>query len=133
VAALIDTSIFVAAERGKLDLDAELQKRLGDWMGIAAITAAELLEGVEHADSHARRQKRSTETERIITIMPVVPFDVPVAREYARLRAGLRATGNLVGVHDLQIAATAIVLGHPVATRDLRSFPRIPGLKVEEW
>jgi predicted nucleic acid-binding protein len=29
--------------------------------------------------------------------------------------------------------ATAIGAGSTVATRDLRSFPRIPGLAVEQW
>jgi predicted nucleic acid-binding protein len=131
--ALIDTSIFVAAERGKLDLQPELAKRAGDWLGMAAVTAAELLEGVEHADTPARRLKRSAEAEQFIATLAVVPFDVAVAREYARLRALLRAAGTAVGIHDLQIAATALVLGQPVATRDERSFPRIPGLKVEKW
>jgi tRNA(fMet)-specific endonuclease VapC len=133
VGALIDTSIFVAAERGKLDLPMELSKRAGGWFGMAAVTAAELLEGVEHADTPARRQKRSAQAEQLISTLAVVSFDVAVAREYARLPAKLRAAGTIVGVHDLQIAATAIVLGHAVATRDERSFPRIPGVNIERW
>jgi tRNA(fMet)-specific endonuclease VapC len=133
VGALIDTSIFIAAERGKLDLPTELSRRAGEWLGMAAVTAAELLEGVEHANTPARRQKRSAEAEQLIATLSVVSFDVSVAREYARLRAMLRAAGVTVGIHDLQIGATALVLGHPVATRDERSFPRIPGLKVEKW
>jgi hypothetical protein len=46
VGALIDTSIFAAVERGKLDLKAELGGRPGEWLGMAAITASELLAGV---------------------------------------------------------------------------------------
>jgi predicted nucleic acid-binding protein len=42
----------------------------------------------------------------------------------------LRAAGNKVGANDLAIAATALTYGHDVMTKDLRSFPRVPGLKV---
>jgi predicted nucleic acid-binding protein len=38
-----------------------------------------------------------------------------------------------VGAHDLLIGATALATGGRVATRDLRSFPRIPGLDLVEW
>jgi tRNA(fMet)-specific endonuclease VapC len=131
--ALIDTSVFVAAERGKLDLEAKLGKHLGDWFGLAAVSVAELLEGVHLADTTTRREKRLALVEKIIGGMPVVAFDVAVAREYARLRVQLRKSGTPVGVHDLQIAATAFAVGQPVATRDEKSFPRIPGLKVEVW
>jgi predicted nucleic acid-binding protein len=31
------------------------------------------------------------------------------------------------------IAATAVALGFAVATRDRRSFPKIPGLQVRYW
>jgi tRNA(fMet)-specific endonuclease VapC len=41
--------------------------------------------------------------------------------------------GKTIAVHDLQIAVTALVIGYQVATRDMRSFPRIPGLRFEQW
>jgi predicted nucleic acid-binding protein len=56
-----------------------------------------------------------------------------IARVHARLSADLAARGSPVGAHDLMIAATAIAVGYDVATRDERSFPRIPGLTVLRW
>jgi tRNA(fMet)-specific endonuclease VapC len=51
VGLLIDTSIFVAAERGRLALD-ELRRREGkESVALAAITASELLHGVRGGDS----------------------------------------------------------------------------------
>ncbi|AUX31792.1 uncharacterized protein SOCE836_039240 [Sorangium cellulosum] len=38
-----------------------------------------------------------------------------------------------VGAHDLLIAATALAVGYDVVTRDDRSFPRIPGLRLLRW
>ena len=60
-------------------------------------------------------------------------FDLEIARLHARLAADLAAKGTPVGAHDLIIAATALSLDYRVATRDKRSFPKIPGLDVVYW
>jgi predicted nucleic acid-binding protein len=41
--------------------------------------------------------------------------------------------GRTIAVHDLQIAVTAHVIGYQIATRDVRSLPRISGLEFEQW
>ncbi|HTJ43773.1 MAG TPA: PIN domain-containing protein [Kofleriaceae bacterium] len=130
---LIDSTVFIAAERGKLDLRARLESRSTDWVGIAAITASELLHGVHRADSDERRRTRETFVESILASMPVVAFDLVVARVHSRLHAELLAKGAPVGLHDLQIAATAIAFDHVVVTGDTKSFPRITGLTFEAW
>jgi predicted nucleic acid-binding protein len=63
-------------------------------------------------------------------VLPVFPFDLVTARIHATLWASLAAKGASVGSHDLLIGATAIALGYRVATRDRRSFGKIPGLEV---
>jgi predicted nucleic acid-binding protein len=52
---------------------------------------------------------------------------------HARLDAELAAAGKAVGDADLMIAATAVWLDYRIATRDVRSFPRISGLDVVRW
>ena len=59
-----------------------------------------------------------------------IPFDLVTPCVHASLWAGLTAKGVSVGAHDLLIGATAIAAGYRVATRDRRSFGRIPGLEV---
>ncbi len=49
------------------------------------------------------------------------------------LAADQAGRGATVGARDLIIAATAVAAGYDVATRDLRSFPRIRGLGVRRW
>ena len=44
--------------------------------------------------------------------------------------AGLAAKGEVIGAHDLWIAATAMAHGLDLATDDGQSFSRIPGLTV---
>ncbi len=45
----------------------------------------------------------------------------------------LMAAERGIGVHDAMIAATALAMGYRVATRDVRSFPKVSGLRVARW
>ena len=130
---LIDTSVFVAYERGKLDKRA-LVKRFGDQeVVLSAISASELLHGVHRADSAQRRGRREAFVERILSAVPVLPIDLDVARTHARVWADLRVRGAVIGAHDLLIAATALTHGLTVATRNAREFSRVEDLQVEIW
>lgn len=127
---LIDSSVLIAAERRALQLDAALATHPDEPVGIAAITASELLHGVQRASTRAQRHRRETFVERLLDALPVFPFDLVTARIHASLWASLAAKGVTVGAHDLLIGATAVATGYRVMTRDRRSFGRIPGLEV---
>lgn len=129
---LIDSSVLIAADRGEIDLDAVMEGRADEAVAIAAITASELLHGV-HRLKGAHRARSEALVERLLARLPVIAFDLAAARVHAALSADLRARGAVVGAHDLMIAATAVLLDYGVATRDLRSFPRIRGLKTLRW
>jgi tRNA(fMet)-specific endonuclease VapC len=133
VATLIDASLLIAAERGRLDWDAVAAAQGEEGVAVAAITASELLHGVHRAADPTVRTRRSAFVERVLGQIPVISFDVVVARVHARVWAELAAKGAMVGAHDLLIGATALATGGRVATRDLRSFPKIPGLDVVRW
>ena len=130
---LIDTSVLIAAERGELDLDALLAAHGDDAVAISAVTASELMHGIHRAKTAVGRARTEVLVERLIGLMPVIPFDLDVARVHARLSAELAAKGTPVGAHDLMIAATAVAQGYVVATRDKRSFPKIKGLALQIW
>jgi predicted nucleic acid-binding protein len=130
---LIDASVLIAAERGQLDPDAWLRGHGEESVALASITASELLHGVHRAPAGARRRSREAFVERLLAEVPVLPFDLIAARAHASLWAELAARGTVVGAHDLLIAATAIGVGYTVATHDMKSFPKIPGLAVERW
>jgi predicted nucleic acid-binding protein len=132
VATLIDTSVLIAIERGQLDLS-HLTADDGEALALAAISASELLHGVHRLSGAVARARAERFVEQILGSIPVVPFDLDVARVHARLDAELSASGAPVGDVDLMIAATAVWLDYRVATRDLRSFRRIEGLSVVRW
>jgi predicted nucleic acid-binding protein len=135
VAALLDASVLIAAERGRLDLaaaprgaaDAALD------LALAAITASELLHGVHRLKPGGSKVRAEAYVEALLARIPVIPFDLLCARAHARLGADLARRGITVGAHDLLVAATALSRGWDVVTRDRRSFPKIPDLVVRVW
>ena len=130
MAALIDSSVFIAGERGRIDLT-DLLASLGDEpLALSAVTASELLYGLHRARTPAQRERRNAYVEAIFSQMTVLAFDLHVARVHSAVSAELDRTGRQVGAHDLMIAATAMAHDYRVATRDLRSFPKIQGLET---
>jgi len=128
---ILDTSLLIAAERGDWDLPAFIQGREEEPFGLSVVSVAELLHGVQRADSHKRRLKRTAYVEKIIELFPIYPFDLTAARIYAATWARLLAQGLQVGAHDLMIASTALSLGFSVASADKRHFDKIEGLELE--
>jgi tRNA(fMet)-specific endonuclease VapC len=127
---VLDTSVLVAAERGDLAMPAFLETIGQDSVAIAAITAAELLFGVERAGSAATRTRRGAFVEGLLAVVPTIPFGLLEARRHAQLWAELARTGKMIGPHDLAIAATALAHDFAVATRNRREFARVPGLTL---
>ena len=128
--AIVDTSELVRIERGYRDRAGEFLAGLPGRNAIAAITVAELYKGWHRAVTAAQRASAERYIVEVLRILPVEPFGVPEAREYARLAELLRERGLTVGAHDLQIAATAMVAGANVITRNAREFAQVPGLGV---
>lgn len=127
---ILDTSILIADERGKFDMPGFLRQFPSPQPLLTAITAAELLHGVERAQDASRRAWRQHHVEQIFGALLVQSFDLDQARCHARIWADLEARGLMIGAHDLQIAAAGVALGHDVATLNAAEFQRVAGLRV---
>ncbi|MES9881360.1 MAG: PIN domain-containing protein [Sedimenticola sp.] len=127
---VVDTNVFIDAENGRLDLASLLAG--DDHYFLAAITVSELLTGVALAKNPADRIHRLTWSESIIETMPILSFDLDVARTYAEMYAYQlkHSRRQSLSVHDLQIAATAIVHDYAVLTSNAGDFKQIPGLRL---
>ena len=126
MAVLIDTSVLVAIERGRLRLQDLIDP--DQEYAISTVTVGELLHGVERAVG-PRAQARSAYVEALVGVITALPVDVPVARAYARASASLAQAGTPVDANDLWIAATAIAHGLDVLALD-GDFKRIPGVAL---
>jgi tRNA(fMet)-specific endonuclease VapC len=125
---LIDTSTVIAFERNELQLDD--RSLVDDEVAMSVITVSELWHGVERADTPLRRAAREEFLRSLFDRIPVVPIDYDIARKHAQIAAQLAKAGAPIGVHDSWIAATALVIGAAVATRNVRHFERVEGLRV---
>jgi len=132
MAQLVDSSIIIDLERRGLPLPVLFDSAPDEEMAIAAITASELLVGIHRATSQAHRVRRSAFVEGALAELPVLAFDLDAARVHASLSAEMSASGQVIGSHDLLIAATALANNYDVLTTNTRDFGRVPGLVVRE-
>lgn len=124
---ILDTTVLINLERngGRPDQFADPR----DEVAIAAITAAELLVGVELASSIHRRARHSF-VEEILRRIRIESYDLVVARLHANLIAQGRRTGRPRQAHDLIVAATAGATERTVVTLDRAGFEGRPGVDV---
>jgi len=127
---ILDTSVLIAAERRRLDLSAFFAAHEEETFCIAAITAAELLHGVERAKPATRKQTRAQFVEWILAQVETIDFDLALARQHAGIWATLEAARKVIGPYDLLIAATALHYDHPLATLNVEEFRQVPGLRL---
>jgi tRNA(fMet)-specific endonuclease VapC len=126
---ILDSNVLIQAERNsRTDPFAQFADYGNAY--ISAITVSELLVGVHLANSESRRNQRKAFVEGVLMLFPALDFSSASARIHAELYASLRNKGELIGAHDLIIAATALQHGFAVLTGNVREFKRIPGLTV---
>jgi predicted nucleic acid-binding protein len=126
---ILDTDVIVASRRRGLDLRKTLAGYADLEVGIAAISAAELVRGV--ALSHdAARPRRRTFVEAFLASVPVLPFGLAEAREYGRLAAELSAHPERPSAHHLLVAATALSAGWALMTLSPADYAPVDGLVI---
>lgn len=125
---LIDTDMLVDLERGISN--PAVERDIGEEeRAISVITVSELLHGV-HRAAAANRAQRAAFVEHLLAELHPIPITERVARVHAEVWAELSCRGDLIGAHDLWIAATALAHGLGVVTGNGAEFARIPGLRV---
>ncbi|CAN5168646.1 type II toxin-antitoxin system VapC family toxin [soil metagenome] len=124
---LFDSDRVVDYLKGQADAIALLTDLTADYSAISVITYGEVYEGIYYG-----RDPQQTERgfERFLDDVVVLPLGRDVARIFARVRGGLRRSGQLISDTDLFIAATALQYDLTLVTRNVRHFERIPDLKL---
>ncbi|MBI4311241.1 MAG: PIN domain-containing protein [Chloroflexi bacterium] len=95
-------------------------------LALSTITVGEVLEGLL---GKSLPERYRTTFEDFVTSALIFVVDERTAREYAKIRAHLRSTGNLIPENDLWIAATALAYDLTLVSRD-GHFQRVEGLRV---
>ena len=117
----------MTAERGRRGLEDAIAD--DDDVAIAAVTAAELLVGIELAGAR-KRMRREVFVEEVLATLTIEDYTLATAREHSRLLAEVHRSGRPRGAHDLIIAATSVSSERTLLTADARGFEDLPGVEV---
>jgi predicted nucleic acid-binding protein len=119
---LVDTDVLVWALRGSEPARAWMRSsRQRAPLAVSVITIAELTGGM-----------RSAERDRVWSLLAALrsePVTDVIARRAGAFRREWRASHSSIGTTDYLIAATADVLGAPLATLNVKQFPMFEGLR----
>ena len=112
------------------------ETRVVEWLrrheteiAIDAVILGEIKFGINLLPAGARRRHLDHWFEEGIRRVHCLPWDAASGLRWARLLADLRSTGQAMPIKDSLIAATALVHGLTVATRNTRDFQNA-GLRV---
>jgi len=131
---VLDSGILIAAERDARpvsELLATLEQEHGETeIVLSAITVIELEHGLQRANTAELTRMRRHYLDTVFAAIPVEPFTREMAQTAARVDADAKKSGRVIPFPDLLIGVTALQLGYALATRNLRHFQMISGLKV---
>ena len=128
---MLDTDICIyIIKRKPLRVLERLESIQPDQLSMSAITFAELMNGAKKSQ---RVEANVTKLNALGEILEICSFDQQAAVAYGDVRSSLEKRGEVIGPHDLLIAAHALSLGRTLITNNEREFKRVEGLKVDNW
>jgi len=125
---ILDSTFLVDVLRGEGDVQELLEEV--DAAGtptVSSITVMELYEGIQLANTS--EEERSA-VETLLSEVQELPFDRACAMEAGRINAALSFAGEPIDETDVMIAATALVNGLRVVTRNVSQFERVDDVDV---
>jgi len=124
-----DICIYIMKRKPLLVLD-RLKLLQPGQLSMSAITFAELMNGAKKSQ---RVEANVSRLNALGEILEICSFDQQAAIVYGEVRSSLEKRGEVIGPHDLLIAAHALSLGRTLITNNEREFKRVEGLELENW
>jgi predicted nucleic acid-binding protein len=133
---LVDTNVWSEATRR--DPSAQVRRWAeanGDKLYISAVVLAELRSGCVLMPPGKRREALERQIEAIARRHAdrILAFDEAASLHYGKVLASARRAGRPIQTADAMIAATALVHGFSVATRDLNDFAGAGVELINPW
>jgi len=127
---ILDTSVLISAERGKLALNDYFKSLSRESFYVSSMTLSELWHGCHRATGTVLKDRLKF-VQEIESTIPVLAFAAEQARVHAQIWAALEKMGQGIGLHDLIIGATALAHNCALATLNEKEFKRIPKLRLD--
>ena len=130
---LLDTNALseLLKKRPKPQFLTRLRRHPPEIFFTSSICVMELRHGSRRREDHTVFWQRIT--HEVLSRVTILDFSVSEAVVAGDILAHLARRGELIGVEDVLIGATALVREYTVVTGNIRHFERIPALQVENW
>jgi predicted nucleic acid-binding protein len=125
---VLDSDILIYFLKGKKDVVNEVMKIPQDELYITRINYTELLYGAYNS------QKIEKNLEKIVPFLKsfsILEFDENASQIFAKQKAKLKQSGNIIADMDLMIASISIANKQPLYTNNIKHFARIDGLVLK--
>jgi tRNA(fMet)-specific endonuclease VapC len=134
---LLDTDTLTLLFRGHPCVESRVRSA-EDAVATTVITWIEVLQGrfdailkASDAAQLERAHQRLEESIRQLATLSIIPITPAAAQHFAMLLRNKKL--KKIGRGDLLIASIALAQQATLASRNLRDFKQIPGVKVENW
>jgi len=128
---LPDTNACIALLRGdSLRLLQRWRETPVQQMVMCSVVVYELRYGAARC---SRPEREQALLDEFLAPFTSLPFDDACAGRCAMLRRELEQAGEVIGPHDLQIAAVALQHSLTLVTHNTREFSRVRALRLEDW
>jgi len=120
----VDTDVVIDFFNGVFP-GAEVMSKLisGQEVALTSISVFELYAGIEG-------KRRLSQIETLIQGVTILPLDVIEAVIAGRIYTQLKSKGQLVGTHDILIAATCVANRIPLYTKNVAHFSKIEDILI---
>jgi len=126
---LLDTNICIFYFKGKYGVQNRLHQTGYENCAISEITLAELVYGAECSADIGKNLDIINDFIRSVRVLPLLN----VIGIYAKEKAILRKTGNLIDDLDIFIGATAIANNMILVTDNEKHLCRLSDIQIENW
>ena len=127
---LLDTNICIYFLKQHPEVIKQMVQCRNDEIAISIITLAELQFGAYNSRQIENNIKRIAFLGERVRLLNLTPKTTDV---YARIKALLRKSGNIIDDFDILIGATAIENDLALVTDNERHFSRIEKLRMVNW
>jgi hypothetical protein len=135
---VVDTNVIseLTRQAPAPEVVAWLDSLAADEVATTAITAAELLDGVQRLPDGRRKTELAAAVHGLLSDDfqgRVLAFDEPAASRYAAIVTRRERLGRTIGVADAQIAAICRDIGATLATRNTDDFEETGIDLINPW
>ncbi len=102
----------------------------GESIFISVLSVFELHSGLARSEKTISTQNKVKE---VLEQQLILPLDSSIAEKAGNIHGTLILEGKMLDSMDCLIAATALLNGEPVLTRNVKDFSKVKGLHVEPY